>query len=441
MVQHLKKEAVKEKVKVKYQPQKANFATRAILGLVILLFTLALYEYDFKLLFIECSQYALFLLSAHLLHVWYWKKKAQMDLDTREQLIVFFIVLPLVLVNLPFAGLVEHDRVVFITKWALLSICFFLVRYLKIMRNGSENELLLKNTRYHIGPGLAQANYRFLENVIKGKKNTGGHVQLMTEYKKSECLPGNLTDWFCPKVLILFPEWKKENRERIWGSVSDIFKKEKENGSKHTLSNEKITYEFKASGGNNRRCELEVLKNQDEEGNWYAVFAENRPLNTLYRMVGEPVIPFSEEDFNRQFHIYMRDLKNLLDEDEGCRGKYEIFHYKDSGKLNFSKEIIKQMKHIRNEAADEQEIADMQPRISVRNDSSSQPMTEFIDDKSEITTDAKDEILAEDKVVTDSATVVENVFHSRKAVQVVETVKAEKSDKQDTNPVADKKNV
>merc|ERR1712025_1073800 len=107
-------------------------------------------------------------------------------------------------------------------------------------------------------------------------------------------------------------------------------------------------------GGNDRRCELEVLKNRDEQGNWYAIIAENRPLNTLYRMVGEPTILFKEEDFNQQFLIYMRELRRLLDEDEGCRGKYEIFHYKDpgsAGKFNFSKEIIKQMKAIRNEDA------------------------------------------------------------------------------------------
>ena len=46
-------------------------------------------------------------------------------------------------------------------------------------------------------------------------------------------------------MLILFPEWRKENRERIWGSVDDIFKKEKENGSNHMITHEKITYKFK----------------------------------------------------------------------------------------------------------------------------------------------------------------------------------------------------
>ena len=78
-----------------------------------------------------------------------------------------------------------------------------------------------------------------------------------------------------------------------------------------------------------------------------------RALNSLYWMVGEPVISFSEEEFNQQFQIYMKELSKLLDADEGCRGKYKIVHYKDDGKLNFSKEIINQMKGIRYKNAEE----------------------------------------------------------------------------------------
>ena len=192
---------------------------------------------------------------------------------------------------------------------------------------------------------------------------------------------------------------------------------------------------IQASGGNNRMCQLEVLKNQDEEGNWYAVFAENRPLNTLYRMVGEPVIPFSEEDFNRQFHIYMRELQKLLDE-KGCKGKYEIFHYKDSGKLNFSKEIIKQLKRIRNETEEVNWIktekitnSAIQPQLktktqtSVRNESQNQLVRKL-----------EDEAEANCKIETDSTVDMENVLHIRKAIEEVETTLEE-------NLVDDKKNM
>ena len=68
---------------------------------------------------------------------------------------------------------------------------------------------------------------------------------------------------------------------------------------------------------------------------------------------GEPVLPLSEEEFSQQFQMYRKELKPLLDADKGCRGKYKIFHYKDDGKLNFSKEIINQMKGIRYKNAEE----------------------------------------------------------------------------------------
>jgi len=345
-------------VKAKYLPKKEHFVSCSIVSVILLIVVLSVYD-DILEFVLLCSKYAFFLLSAHLCYVLYWKRKARINCDMKETFIIYFILFPLFVVNTPICGLVTTTQEEFYMEGTVVFVVYFLARYLKIMRNISESEKLLKNTKYHIGPGLAQANYRFLENVIKGKK-TAGHVQLMKEYKHREELPADPTDWFCPKVLILFPEWKKENRERIWGSVSDILKKEKENDSKHRLSNEKITYTFKASGGNNRKCELEVLKNQDEDGNWYAIFAENRPLNTLYRMVGEPVIPFSEEDFNRQFHIYMDTLKNILDNDEGCKNKYEIFHYKDSGRLNFSKEIIRQMKTIRKESGEQHSTIEIQ---------------------------------------------------------------------------------
>ena len=114
-------------------------------------------------------------------------------------------------------------------------------------------------------------------------------------------------------------------------------------------------------------------------------------------MVGEPAIKFSEEDFNRQFHIYKSELQKLLDADVGCRGNYEIFHYKDpgtSGKFNFSKEIIKQMKNIRSENGNEQYSS-----IEVQNG---------LNDN------------AKDKIEMDSTTDMENELHIRKAIQEVE---------------------
>merc|ERR1711915_1010684 len=190
-----------------------------------------------------------------------------------------------------------------------------------------------------------------LENVIKGKKDTERSVDLIKTHMRKEGVDMIGKTWICPKVLILFPEWRKNNRERTWGSVSDIVAKEREGISNHTLTTEKITYTFKASGGHERRSELEVLKLRNKDENWYAAFAENRPLSTMYRMVGAPALAFTEEDFNRQFKIYMENLRDLLDADEGCKNRYVIVHYKDSGgeRFNFSAELISQMEKIREE--------------------------------------------------------------------------------------------
>jgi len=329
-------------LKTKNLARKPDWLSRGVIVvlLVMMILLLLLYDCDLKLLLVECAVYTHCLLVSHLLYVYVHKR----CLDSKELSLAYITSLATVFYH-PMCGLDEFPLQMFI----LTFLSYSLMRYLKMMRSNYKDELQLKNTKYHLGPGLAQAYYRFVENVIKGKKTSPPHVQIMKEVITREQLCLNDNDWFCPKVLILFPEWKKQNRESIWGSVRDITKKEKENGSKHRLFVEPIYHKFMASGGNIRTCKLQVLKNWDETGNWYAMFAENRPLNTLYKMVGEAVIPFSEEDFNRQFQSYMMELRKLLDADEGCRGKYEIFHYKDSGKLNFSKEIIKQMKEIRNE--------------------------------------------------------------------------------------------
>ena len=44
----------------------------------------------------------------------------------------------------------------------------------------------------------------------------------------------------------------------------------------------------------------------------------------------------------------MKELKNLLDEDPGCVGKYEFLHYKESEDLNFSEVILQTLKKMEN---------------------------------------------------------------------------------------------
>jgi hypothetical protein len=88
--------------------------------------------------------------------------------------------------------------------------------------------------------------------------------------------------------------------------------------------------------------------------NNYLIFAENRPLNTLYQMVDTPEsqIGFSRSDFELQFDLYYRELKRLIEDDLECRDMIELFKYKDYTRrrpgnfTNKMKELIKKMKMI-----------------------------------------------------------------------------------------------
>ena len=72
----------------------------------------------------------------------------------------------------------------------------------------------------------------------------------------------------------------------------------------------------------------------------YLAFAENRPLKTLYMMIADPFVKFSQHNFNLQFKIYKRELGKLLDSDRDCRDRYLILHYRVSS-VAFTNEINK----------------------------------------------------------------------------------------------------
>ena len=96
--------------------------------------------------------------------------------------------------------------------------------------------------------------------------------------------------------------------------------------------------EFPLTPDRIRQAQLEVIKFRTEEGLVYLTVSENRLLNTFYCMLSEPCINFGLEwiqsvisnitsckrweSFRTQFNIYRRELARLLDEDEGCRGRY-----------------------------------------------------------------------------------------------------------------------
>ena len=101
-----------------------------------------------------------------------------------------------------------------------------------------------------------------------------------------------------------------------------------------------------SSGGS-----CEKLHEKKEWQNNYVIFAENRPLNTLYQMVDTPgtQISFERGDFELQFKLYLEELRKLIEEDEVCRDKVELFRYRDyeSKEGNFSKQLKNQIKKMK----------------------------------------------------------------------------------------------
>ena len=203
---------MKKTAKSQQQSKVVNTASRTILGSGLFCATLSVLDYDMKEAAIQCLQGIFFLLSAHICYIFVEKRRAKMEWEFKEKIYIWvfwpFAALPFVP---EVGGLLGIDVVIdvhFVTKWLVTIICYSMAKYLKISQNAYETDLLLKSTKYHIGPGLAQANYRFLENVIKGKKKDkgGGHVQLMREYIKDEELHG--TGWFCPKVEYLLEDFQ-----------------------------------------------------------------------------------------------------------------------------------------------------------------------------------------------------------------------------------------
>ena len=218
----------------------------------------------------------------------------------------------------------------------LILIALCMVRYCRLHSNHCQDIRLME--RRSLAPDSARTTFSFLENVIKGKKetmknpSTDGFEKLMEKFFEREKIEARCH----PKLVLLLPEGRKgQGNGHALGSVEDILRKEKEEGSEHTLTKENISYEYYASAGRHRRVQLEVLKFRNKGDMIYMVISEDRLLRSFYEMLSSPCVDFryicsSEscsvdiprwENFQMQFHIYRRELARLLDEDEGCHGR------------------------------------------------------------------------------------------------------------------------
>lgn len=289
------------------------------------------------------------------------------------------------------------------------ALAVILFDWLKIQRNIAEDEEIVERAKHHVAPGLAMAYFRYIQNVVHGVVDEDGneinkpHEEALQDYIKNEELKNEIgcaRNWISEKILILFPE-----SEHIRGSVQDIAVREKDKGENHCLTMDPIMHKYQAAG-QPRKSVLDVIKIQDnqitvpyrcsgkcpdgstmrsidadrtqtthmhnreslldihtggscqklhERKEWqnnYVIFAENRPLNTLYQMVDAPgsQISFDRKDFELQFKLYYNELKRLIEEDEVCREKVELFLFQDYASKetgNFSSRLKKQIKKMK----------------------------------------------------------------------------------------------
>ena len=188
-------------------------------------------------------------------------------------------------------------------EFCLLLVALCTLKWFKIHRNECQDFKLME--RGSLASDSARTTFSYLENIIKGKEDTMAvsdkknvekgcffEKKLKEHFEKEKITNGIVF----PKLVLLFPE-SKDNYDngKALGSVLDILQKERQDGSKHTLDSEKITYQYYAKANRIRQAQLEVIKFRTEEGLVYLTVSENRLLNTFYCMMSEPCINFGLE--------------------------------------------------------------------------------------------------------------------------------------------------
>ena len=223
---------------------------------------------------------------------WLVRRQLHLHWDQADQLLCLAVLLPAAALLLYFKDDLQQFSSEIGLKLTSVALCSTLFRLLKMTKNTYETEEMIQNGKMDIGAGLALLNFRFLENVIKGKSGQPGHVDMLRRYLRDSGIQESGTCWICPKVLILFPEIGAADWTNSSGSVADIIDKSYKGdrtvgrGGRTALpgmmiSNQPISYKYTV-GTQERTCKLEVVKNVDASGNfWYGVIAENRPLNTI----------------------------------------------------------------------------------------------------------------------------------------------------------------
>ena len=119
--------------------------------------------------------------------------------------------------------------------------------------------------------------------------STDGFEKIMEKFFEREKIEARCH----PKLVLLLPEGRKgQGNGHALGSVEDILRKEKEEGSEHTLTRENISYEYYAPAGRHRTAQLEVLKFRNKDDLIYMAISEDRLLRSFYKMLSSPCVDF-----------------------------------------------------------------------------------------------------------------------------------------------------
>jgi len=235
----------------------------------------------------------------------------------------------------------------------LVTLSSFLVsivvyRWLELGRNGVEDEEFLRGNVKCIGTQFARTNFRYLENVIHGK-NSGSHIQILTDYLHKNRLPSYHQDWVCPKVFVMFPYCKNaESMLNFDGSVQDILKKQRQENQSYRVLFEEIETSYSVNG-QERKSILPVIKFSDPKvgGVMYAVMAENRLLVTLMMMARKTGVQFTRDNYILQVQLYEEELRRLVEQDPVSARYVEILKFDDS--VNLSNLFVERIRTIRSQ--------------------------------------------------------------------------------------------
>lgn len=218
------------------------------------------------------------------------------------------------------------------------------LRWVKFFRNPHEDRLSLRGCQFQLGPGMAEANFRFLENVVKGKGEAPSFVKSLDDHLNKEDLRHSRRTWVSPKVFVILPSCGEE--QEFTGSVSELIKKEKSENASLCVTTERVRADY-TIGGRSRVSWLEFIKFRDPEAdeNLYAVISENRQTGVIRDMVNEPTIQFTADNYSLQAQLYAEKLKNLLAADKECAPLVETIQV--SSKQRLSDVFIKRLRQLR----------------------------------------------------------------------------------------------